>query len=196
MFVSATLAIIDPQHPLVQSVADKWCHIAEAAFASGCYDPEAEWRAHCRLTGATTMRNSYLVLNNRYALTLLGCAQPGLKEKTERGLLHWIWQHPRGIGYLDVPLHIPISQHHPRTLGRWFTSHWILSLFTGWREKIRPDIDALWSMQMSDGFWDFGAKASQYNFHLSENWRKANNHLIDQSIRVLLLLESYYAEGK
>ena len=196
MFVSATLAMIDPRHPRVQSVVEKWCHIAEAVFASGAYDPKAEWRAHCRLTGATTMRNSYLVLDNRYALTLLGCAQPGLKAYIERTLLDWLWQLPHGIGYLGVPLHIPVSQHQPRALGWWFTSHWILSRFGAWQEMIKTDVDALWSMQTPDGFWDFDAKAGLYNFHLSESWRKPKNRLIDQSLRVLLLMDRYYGEGK
>ena len=196
MFISAILAMIDPQNTLLKNVIEKWCHIAEAAFATGTYDPEAEWRAHCQLTGATTMRNSYLVLNNMYALTILGSAADKLKPQTEQALLDWVCQYPRGVGYLNVPIHTSIPNLQSRSTGLWFTTHWILSRFRAWRERIKPDVDTLWSMQSPDGLWDFGAKVGMYNFHLSESWRKPKNRLIDQSLRILLLMERYYGEGK
>jgi hypothetical protein len=192
MFVSATLTQIDPQNVLLESVYEKWCQIADVTFSSGSYDPEAEWRAHCRLTGATTMRNSYLVINNRYAQTILSNAGERLSLDTEKALLDWLWKYPRGIGYLNSPLNVPVSDHPPQALRWWFTSHWILYEFRFWREKIKDDVAILWSMQMQDGFWDLGSKASSDIFRLSESWRKQKNRLIDQSIRVLLLLVRYY----
>ncbi len=193
MFIAATLAMINPQHPTLQNIIEKWCTIAEAAFASGTYDPEAEWRAHCQLTSATTMRDSYLVLNNRYAMTILACVPNTLKPETEKALLDWLWLLPSGVGYLQIPLHIPVAHLPPGAVGRWFASHRILCKFAYWREKIPPVIEELWSIQNPEGFWDFDAKASLYNFHLSESWRKRTQYFIDQSLRVLLLLERYYA---
>lgn len=196
MFIAATLAMINPRHPLLQSVIEKWCHIAEAAFAFSTYDPEAEWRAHCLLTGATTMRNSYLVLNNRYALRILSCTPQILKPGTEKALLDWLWQLPVGVGYFQIPLQIPVAHLPPRSLGRWFASQQILSRFFHWRQKIKPFIEELWSLKNADGFWDFNAKANLYNYHLSESWRKRNHYLIDQSIHVLLLLSAYYVQSE
>ena len=141
MFVSATLALLTPDHPILVPVMRKWCWIAEATFASGSYDPEAEWHAHCQLTGATSMRNSYLVLDNRYALTILGSAGDMLNPQTEKKLLDWLWTRPRGVGYLQVPLNSVLTHLSPRSLGRWFESQDILQRFPSWHRKIDPRVD-------------------------------------------------------
>jgi hypothetical protein len=142
------------------------------------------------------MRNSYLVINNQYALILLSRAGKRLNKQTEQALLDWLWHHQRGVGYLNVPLHIPLPQLPPREFGRWLASHWILSQFDSWQDHFKSDIDTFWSLQLPNGFWDFGMKASQHNFHLSESWRKPVNRLIDLSVRILLLMGHYYNGGQ
>ena len=103
---------------------------------------------------------------------------------------------PHDTDLLDVPLHIPVSQLNPRSWHTWFICQHILSHFASWQQKIKPTIMLLWSMMNPDGFWDLGSKASPHNFHLSESWRKPVNRLIDQSLRVLLLMERYYSKGE
>ena len=192
MFVSATLAQIEPSNKLLGPVYDKWTRIAENTFESGRYDAEKERQAHCELTGATTMRNSYLVLNNRYSLILLGNVQDCLDDDVEHALVDWIWNHPRGMGYLDAPLHAPFSEIGHNTVERWFASQEILSRFRSWRAKACKTMQEIRTSQNADGLWDFGPKARSRNLRLSETWRKQKDRVIDHSVRVLALLRTYH----
>jgi hypothetical protein len=192
MFIASTLAMIAPGHRSLGEVQRKWHQIAEGAFASGSYDPEEEWRAHCRFTGAATMRNSYLVLNNRYAMLILGCSDL-LRTQTERALLDWVWNHPKGLGYLGVPLSTPVTGLRPKRLWRWFESHWILSRFASWHRWAGPVCQALWADQGPDDLWNFGAQADSRALRLSENWRRPKDRTIDHSVWVLLLLQRHYS---
>ena len=189
MFVAATLAEIQPEHGLLEPICRKWIQIAEQAFASGRYDPEDEWRAHCRLTGATTMRHSYLVMNNRYAMRLLACYEHWLSDHTEKALVEWMWKDCGKLGYLDAPLAQPVDRLGPTVMERWFRSQVIMSRFRSWPTKIRHTIRRLWDMQDADGVWDFG---STVGLRLSENWRRRMSRAIDHSVHVLLLLRLYY----
>ncbi|MEW5721380.1 MAG: hypothetical protein AB1817_22325, partial [Chloroflexota bacterium] len=76
LFLASTLSLIQPDHPLLDADRKLWRAIAARTFQSGKYRAEDEIRAHAELTGAT-VKDSYLVLNNRYALNLLG-SLPGL----------------------------------------------------------------------------------------------------------------------
>lgn len=190
LFVASTLAMLAPAHPLLTPVYEKWGQIASETFAEGTYDPEREWRAHCRLTGATTMRDSYLVLNNRYALTLLGC-WGGLDGATARALVGWVWQHPRGVGYLDVPPATPLADLPGRRLWRWFESHQILSRFEAWHDHAATLCADLWSAQGPDGLWDFGPRTKAPLLALSESWRRPKDKAIDHSVWALLLLRRF-----
>lgn len=69
LFAAATLARICPTHPALDQTWEFWATIARRTFSSGTYDPEAEVQAHQVLTGAS-VKDSYLVLNNRYACML------------------------------------------------------------------------------------------------------------------------------
>lgn len=187
MFVASTLAWIDAHHPALEPVYDKWRRIAELAFAGGGYDAEAEWRAHCQLTGATTMRGSYLALRNRYAVYLLSRVQDRLVDRTETALVEWLWTHPQGLGYLDVPLSCPFRTVPAGVLPRWFFSHRVLSGFRSWRRKAERIRDELWAARNKDGLWDFGPRARTGGLRLSENWRRASDRIVDHSLAVLLL---------
>jgi len=189
MFAAATLAEVRPEHGLLEPICRKWIQIAEQAFTSGRYDPEDEWRAHCRLTGATTMRNSYLVMNNRYAMRLLACYEHRLSDRTEKALVEWVWQDCGKLGYLDAPLAEPVGRLSPTVIERWFRSQMIMSRFRSWPSKMRETVRRLWDMQNADGVWDFGPTVG---LRLSENWRRRMSRAIDHSVHVLLLLRAYY----
>jgi len=189
MFVAATLAEIQPDHELLEPVCQKWIAIAEQTFSSGRYDAERECRAHCELRGATTMRNSYLVLNNRYATFLLACHEHQLSDRTEKALVEWIWKDCGKLGYLNAPLAKPVERLCPTVTHRWFRSQMIMSRFRSWPSKNWETIRRLWDMQNAEGLWDFGATPG---LRLSEDWRKVMNRAIDHSVFVLLLLRAHY----
>lgn len=191
MFVAAMLAELQPDHQLLGEICRKWVKIAEAAFASGRYDPEAEWQAHCRLTGATSMRGSYLVLRNRYALILLSCPQARLSGRAEKALLDWLWAHPKGIGYADVPLTASMGRLKRTSGQQWLSSQMLLSRFPSWASKVSESIQELWASRNEEGLWDFGEGMDLAK--LSEKHRRRVNRAIDHSVHVLLLLNAYYS---
>ncbi len=189
LFIAATLAELSPDHKLLIEPCRKWAEIATSAFESGQYDPEAEWKAHCRLTGAVTMRNSYLVLRNRYALSLLSSPQADLCAFTEQALLNWLWKHPRGLGYADVPLSAPINSLRHTQGYRWLDSHMLLTRFSGWSSKAEFIVRDLIPLQNQVGLWDFGPSLELPR--LSENYRREMNRTIDHSVHALLLLDAF-----
>lgn len=193
LFTAAMLAELQPDHRLLIPICRKWAKIAEDTFSSGSYDPEAEWRAHCRLTGATSMQDSYLVVRNRYALILLSCRQSKLTRRAENALLDWLWAHPKGVGYADVPLTASL-RHLKHTSGqRWLSSQMLLSRFRCWPSKVSETIQELWALRNEDGLWDFGPALKLAR--LSESHRKTVNRTIDHSVHVLLLLDAYYSRA-
>ena len=189
LFIAATLSSIAPRHPALQPSLETWNAIAEAAFAEGGYDPQAEWQAHCRLTGATTMQGTYLVLNNRYALTLLGTISHRFPKEQQAALVAWVWWHPQGVAYLGAPLCSAVDEVPGSRLDAWFESHTILAAYPAWQRRFAPVAAELWSLQRQDGLWDYGADASGDGFRLSESWRRRHNRAIDHSVVTLLLLQ-------
>jgi len=195
LFVAATLAKLQPTLSVLDDAWELWATIATRTFVSGEYDPDAEIRAHRELTGAS-VKDSYLVLNKRYALALLGSRAAQIPNHTENALVAWIWHKEKGIGYLGVSLSSPPVHFLPGTLDRWFTSLELLSCFPSWRGFAKNVIDWLWAQRNEEGFWDFGPRAStSYYFPLSESWRKKQNRKYDYSTRVLTLLRNYYDSG-
>jgi len=132
LFVASTLARIRPALPILDKTWEVWAAIARQTFIFGKYDSEAEVRAHRRLTGAS-VRDSYLVLNNRYQLALLGSRASKLPKALENALVDWVWHKEDGVGYLGIPLANPPRCFTPRMLDRFFTSIELLSRFPSWR---------------------------------------------------------------
>jgi hypothetical protein len=71
LFAAATLARIQPDYAALDDAWNLWATIASRTFTSGRYDADKEIAAHRELTGAS-VKDSYLVLSNKYALSLLG----------------------------------------------------------------------------------------------------------------------------
>jgi len=192
LFVASTLARICPTLPILDKPWKFWAEIVERTFGSGRYDEEAEIRAHRVLTGAS-VRDSYLVLNNRYQLTLLGSRAHELPRSLERALVDWVWHKEDGVGYLEIPLSKLPQRFTAGMLDRLFTSLEILSVFPSWRKVASKIIGWLWANRNAEGFWDFGQRASMsVYFPLSENWRFKKRRQHDWSTRVLALLRKYY----
>jgi hypothetical protein len=192
LFTAATLARICPNLPILDKIWELWATIARHTFASGKYDPEAEIRAHQNLTDAS-VKDSYLVLNNRYQLALLGSRADKLPKTLESALVDWVWHKENGVGYLAIPLSNPPIRFTLGMLDRLFTSLELLSYFPSWRKFAGNIINWLWTKRNNEGFWDFGPRASMsVYFPLSENWRKKKCRQHDWSTRVLVLLRNYY----
>lgn len=185
MFVATTLAQINPDHELLPPVYATWREIAERTFQRGAYDPDAEWRAHCELTGALTMRNSYLVINNKYAVFLLACMSVRLPEHTEAALVRWLLEGRFGLGYLGVPLASSLEKVDRNRAAAWFRSQAILSRFQARTSRSDDGVERLWQLRNSDGLWDFG---SGPGLRLSQDHRRPRNRTIDHSVNALLLL--------
>jgi hypothetical protein len=191
LFSAATLALLKPNHPFLDDAWDLWAEIAARTFKNGGYDPEAEIQAHTDLTGAT-IKDSYLMLNNKYALTLLSARIDDLPEALVAQIVAWVWNCSQGIRYLGVPpAKLPVDMN-PGILDRWFSTHELLSRFPAWRDLAGDVIDWLLAGRGADGLWDFGSHgAGSYYFPLSPNWRKSIYRKFDWSTRVLVLLSRY-----
>jgi hypothetical protein len=192
LFAAATLARICPTLRILDETWGLWATIAEHTFASGRYDSGAEIRAHEMLTGAD-VKDSYLVLNSRYQLALLGSRASRLPRTVENALVDWVWHKSDGVGYLEIPLANPPSRYTAGMLDRLFTSLELLSCFPSALRLAGSLIDWLWRQRNSEGLWDFGPRASfSVYFPLSQSWRSLRQRQHDWSTRVLVLLKRFY----
>lgn len=193
MFLASTLALIDPNHAELHSDRKLWHEILCRSFHSGKYREEDEIRVHAELTGAS-VKDSYLVLNNRYQVNLL-TSDPDLVPVTlQKSLLNWIWNQPDGIGYLDIPLN-QAPPTKPGRIDRWMSSLEMLCRFhPSCFSMMEKSMEWLWKQRNDKGLWDFGPRPGSLSFFpLSDSWRKRNNRTIDWSTRTLLLLSKYYS---
>ena len=191
LFAASTLARICPTLPILDKAWELWATIAKHAFNSGEYDQEAEIQAHQMLTGAS-VKDSYLVLNNRYQLALLGSRAKKLPRTLENALVNWVWHRTDGVGYLEIPLSNSPILFTSGMLDRLFTSHELLSYFPSWHGLAGNVVDWLWEQRNGEGFWDFGPRASMScYFPLSNSWRRKLDRQNDWSVRALALLRKY-----
>ncbi|MHA1917731.1 MAG: hypothetical protein ACTSUV_05395 [Candidatus Ranarchaeia archaeon] len=192
LFISAMLSKIKPFEKKLNEVWEKWAEITSQTFMIGDYVESSEINAHRLLTGAS-VKDSYLVLHNKYQLALLGSRGTMLPTEIEEALVKWVWNREKGIGYHDVSLNKPLLNISPTNIEHWFSSIEILSNFPSWKKLAGNMIEWIWSEQNEDGYWDFGAKTQNSSYlPLSESWRRPINQKHDWSTRVLSLLEKYY----
>lgn len=196
LFLASTLSLIQPDHPVLASDRYLWRAIAEVAFQSGEYNQVDEIKAHAEMTGAT-VKDSYLVLNGRYQLAVLGSVPGTLSGELETVLLGWLWKRPDGIGYLGIPLNRePLRK--PGPFDRWLASLELLARsFPAWVKFAGPSIALLWARQGESGYWDFGPRpGSIANLPISDHWRRKSNRRFDWTTRVLVLLRRYYEDSQ
>ncbi len=188
MILAATLSLIDPLHDELERDRSLWREIAIRTFQSGKYAQEDETQAHAALTGAS-VAGSYLTINNRYAIRVLGSRAGSLPLDVERALVDWIWHHESGIRYLEVPLAENPPLGKAGALDRWFTSlEMILLAFPRSAPIAAKRLDWIWDQQDAQGLWDFGPRStSSVFFPLADHWRRKMSRKIDWSARILLL---------
>jgi hypothetical protein len=195
LFAASTLSRFDPQNSDVVGVRQLWSRIAGRTFKTGRYDPDREAASHQELTGAS-VRQSYLVLHNRYALELLTSGGE-MDSRISRGLADWLVRSPRGIGCLSVPLADPPFGGAPGAIDRWLTSMDIILSLRPTRDMLRALLGELMANREDDGMWDFGPRPRWWEvLPLSENWRNRSRRKADWSTRVLLLLARAEQQAK
>jgi hypothetical protein len=195
LFLASTLSLIQPGHPVLNDDRVLWREIARRTYKSGAYSAEDEIKAHVELTGAA-VKDSYLVLNNRYQLNILGSIPGTISTQLEESFLHWLWEKPGGIGYLGISLnHAPAQK--AGSIDRWLASLEMLArLFPSWVHFAPASIDWLWNQRDPQGYWDFGTRpASTTCLPLSDSWRERRDRRFDWTTRILVLLRQY-DEGK
>lgn len=192
LFAAATLALVSPDLPILDRVWAKWVEIGRRTFESGIYDSEAEVRAHRALTGAS-VRDSYLTMNNHYALALLTSRPDCLPRELECSLLAWLCSGATVIKYVDWrPGNLP-DPVVPSQVERWFRAAELLCRFEGWRKRGRGALDWLWLQRREGGLWDFGPQRQQsWALPLSRDWRSRRRRVHDYSTRALVLLGNSY----
>ncbi|MDD5646268.1 MAG: hypothetical protein PHW86_03780 [Candidatus Bipolaricaulis sp.] len=187
LFAAATLAGIDSEHPALDPVWALWHEIARRTFSGGTYDPGAEEAAHLDLTGAS-VRGTYLVLANRYAVALLAARADRIDPRVRGPLLRWLWGHPKGLGYLEAPLATPPARDAASgQVERWIRSHEIVANLST-HAAVGPILDALGASRRDDGLWDLGPRASSSPvLPLSLTWRAKDARAVDWTTRILSL---------
>jgi len=195
LFSGSKLAEFAPNAPALDSVWDLWLAILSRTFGAGRHSAEAEQDAHDELTGASSVKGTYLALGTKYHLSLLGGRTDRIPPAVERAFVTWIWHRARGLGYLDVPLHCADRSLTKGKLERWFVSHEILSRFPTWRELAGDAMDWLWAQHNGNGLWDFGPRVPWSNvLPLSDTWRNRRDRVFDHSTRALALLQRYHGD--
>lgn len=192
LFVAATYARIQPHDSRLNADRELWLEIASRTFQSGAYNAGDEALAHEELTGAS-VKDSYLVMNGKYQLLILGSIPNTLAREMEHQILRWLWNLPWGIGYLSVPLNVPPALDKPGEIDRWLTSLELLAhCFPTWVEFAQEAVEWLWDQQRLDGRWDFGSKPRGSTYlPLSSSWRRKGDRVIDWSTRILVLLSRF-----
>ncbi|MCX6094689.1 MAG: hypothetical protein NTY63_07725, partial [Candidatus Bipolaricaulota bacterium] len=194
LFAAATLALVDSEHPALDPVWALWHEIARRTFAGGTYDPDAETAAHRNLTGAS-IRGTYLTLENRYAVALLGSRADRVDPHVRAALYRWLWNHPKGLGYLAAPPAVPPSTNAASGfVERWIWSHELLASLSP-HAAVGPILDALEANRRDDGLWDLGSRASFASaLPLSTTWRTKDTRAVDWTTRILALASRWMSD--
>jgi hypothetical protein len=195
LFAASTVARIDPSHSAIDPVWALWHEIARRTFVSGVYNAEDEAAAHSELTGAS-VRGTYLVLSNRYALSLLAARVERMDAGLAQAVVRWVWNHPRGVGYLDAPLSAPPATMSASTVERFLLSHEIAAGFSRIGAPTGPLADWLGEHRRADGLWDLGPRTSwSAALPLSESWRRPGARAVDWTTRILALVSRWMGQS-
>ncbi len=200
---AATLAQIQPQHPILEEVWKTWSIILQRAFPLGHYQRDREIQAHLELlnlkdlsTYARKAIKERHALNcfTKYHVALLGTRAHRLPPQLEAAYVATVWT--QGIGYIGVPAAtVParLVEKTPSHVEAWLASIEVLTLFPSWDIHAKEPVEWLWTHRNEEGLWDFGARSTRSTyFPLSESWRRKGNRTYDWTTRVLVLLRQYH----
>lgn len=187
LMLSAWIRIFDPSNPDALAIAAQWAQIAEAAFAGGKYDRDAEIQAFMRWQGRKPKSGFETGFGMFYHAALL----PGmLSEKTEQLFLDYYLTRPDGMYYIyDKPLNTPPECFASRTASCYLAALEVLAQYNCAKEKLGFAKAWLYANQDENSQWDFGPKANDgVYFPLSDTWRSVQNRKLDCTRRVTAFL--------
>lgn len=200
---AATLAQIQPQHPILEEAWKTWSAILQRAFPSGHYRRDREIQGHLELLDLKDLsayarkaikRRRALNCFSKYHVALLGSRAHRLPPSLEEAYVATVWT--LGVGYLGVPAATAparLVEKPPYHMEAWLASIEFLTPFPSWCIHAKNPMEWLWTHRSEEGRWDFGPRSTRSTyFPLSENWRRKGNRASDWTTRVLVLLRQYY----
>ncbi|MFX0013460.1 MAG: hypothetical protein ACFFB2_01655 [Promethearchaeota archaeon] len=198
--VAASLAEIDPIHPILYDYFDLWVRILQRSFPYNSYDKQTQISAFLELLEINFDKLSprfrkrikegkEFTINDVYTVNLIGSQVHKLKPELEKAFFRRVWNH--GIGYLNVDLRTsPSSLIGTTTFTRWLRSLEVLKPYPSWKSHVEEIIEWLWANQTKNGLWDFGnVPLTNRSIRLSSSWRKPNVRIHDWTTRILLILK-------
>jgi hypothetical protein len=188
MFTAGLLSRFAPEARALDRTWQFWSQVVQRSFARGRYDLDAELRAHQELLGRSG-DPTWLRLNSKHVLIILGSRAERLPPAIERGYVRWLWEDcPKGLIYFDVPFDQRPQQLRGFRLHGWLASLELMSAFPSSRKIAEPAIERLLAARDAEGMWDFGTQPSCPRF--SRDYRNPRRRAHDWTMRVACLLSS------
>ena len=190
---AANLALIDNVHPHLDEFWNYWLKTADAAFASGHYNRNAEIEIRNALDNIK--RKNPGAFHTKYHLILLSPTNKILPATLERKILLYVMDAPHGIYYTYDKL----INTFPPIDARWFVS-WLLAIrllsrFPTFQKVGVPALNWIWDQRSPEGLWNFTGyvpwKPVSY-LPISESWRKRKNRVIDCTLLALDVLIHHF----
>lgn len=191
---AAMLSLIDGCNQLLYDHRKRWAYFAEAAFAQGYYDKEAEAKAQYDHFGFTTKR--VIPAFGYYNLLLLAPTDNvnHISDVTDRALVDYCMNYAEHIYYVYncklkdfVP--IDIKRRDSRDFCHWLRALSLVAQYRGWQKYEKTYYNWILCQRSEEGFWELPKKPRRYDFPLSDSWRAKKNRIIDSTIMVLRFLK-------
>lgn len=190
LVTASNLSLIDPQNVLLDKQIALWRSFAEAAFASGRYDPAAEAAAQYEHFRIRTKRP--IPFYSYYCVILLTSREGILSDGLYKKILDYCLDRDEGMYYIydrKPSVCVPISD--TKYFFWWMRCVSILSRLKGWEQYKVRYCNWVWDQMNADGFWDLINKPGYSQYVLSDSWRKSKNRIIDSSIYVMRFLTDF-----
>lgn len=189
---AAMLALIEPEHPLLDPLWDKWAGLVEAAFAGGEYDAQAELARHQALSGIPSRRLAPFHIY--YPLLILSATRRRLAADLEARMVAFLLRKPDGIYYVNSRRMDVFPGFQDKKIVSWLNGQEVLARFAAWKAFAPALLKELWGGRAEAGLWDLGKGTGHWDdLPLSESWRRIENRVIDSSVKVLCLMRRYFA---
>ncbi len=198
--VAASLAEINPNHPILNDYFDLWSRIIQESFPSYSYNAKNQILAYIEILEinydefSTRFKKRInegkeLTINDVYTVNLISSQIHKLNPELEKAYFKRLWN--LGIGYLNVDLtSSPSDLIGTTTFVRWLRSLEVLKPYLSWKSHVEEIFKWFWDNQTKDGLWDFGKlPLSIRSIRLSSSWRKPNARIHDWTTRILLILK-------
>jgi hypothetical protein len=199
VFTAATLAVVDPENPLLDRTWQKCFHLVKSAFSTGTFDMDGLRKGYSDL-GINfidrgydgKLRYGYLFIANINAIKILATRASNIPENLAETLVNWIWNKPDGIGYtFGTQLSDYLNNSRYIEIETRIRIINDLRKFRLEKRPFKPFLSWIEGME-SNGLWDFGPRPTYtVEVPLSNNWRNKNTRKIDYSVAVLRFLRNF-----